>query len=167
MRFKEFLLNEGGFDDSGSDWFYGSMLLPSDAPDWTYAQPYPGDFKFLQSRWEKERKQGRKFHNLDLDGVLNTKFVGVYSNTMPEPGEGGWKHRPDTRPNLKIDFDAPMELQGHKKRADVYSVLTKSNDLLDMKEKLNKTFGKFEPKYAELSKDFDEPWVNKTRRKSK
>lgn len=163
MRFKEFLLSEAGFDDSGSDWFYGSMLLPSDAFDWTYAQPYPADFKFLQSRWEREREQGRKFHNLNLDSALKTKFVGVYSNTMPDADGPGWKNKPDSRDNIRVDWDAPMELTGHRKRADVSNVLTVSNNLLDLKEKLNKTFGKFEPKYYELPKDFDKRWRPKKR----
>lgn len=164
MRFIEFLLNEDGFDDSGSDWFYGSVLLPSDAPDWAYARPHPADFKFLQSRWERERKMGRKFHNLDLDDTLNTKFISVYSNTMPDAGDGFWKHKPDSRPNLKVDFNAPMDLHGHRKTADVANKLTKSNNLLDLKEKLDKLFGKFEPKPHEIPKDFDKPFTNKYER---
>lgn len=161
MRFKEFLLNEAGFSDSGSDWFYGNALLPSDAGDWAYAQPYPADFTILKSRWQKERDQwGRKFHNLDLDSVLKTKYMSVYSNTMPDVGNGFWKHAPDKRPNLKIDTDTKLQLTGIRKRADVSSVLYKSNDLIDDTNKLNTLFGKFEPSPHDLPTNFDEPWNN-------
>lgn len=158
---------EAGFSDSGSDWFYGSLLYPSDAFDWEDTIHEPQDFLFLQSRWEKEHKLGRKFHNIKLDGVLDTKFTSIYSNTMPEAGHGFWKHKPDTRPNITIDRDAPMKLQGTRRQADIASVLTKSNNLIDNKEKLDKLFGKYEPKLPELSKDFDKPWVHKKDKKSK
>lgn len=158
MRFKEFLLLEFGFADSGSDWFYGNYLYPSDAFDWEDAVHEPPDFKFLQSRWEREKKQGRKFYNLDVDKVLKTKFTSVYSNTMPEIGDGFWKHRPDNRPNLKIDFDAEIKLHGMRTSADSPDVLGTSNNLIDKKAELNKLFGKFEPKYYEIPKDFDKPW---------
>jgi hypothetical protein len=164
MRFKEFLLNEDGFSDSGSDWFFGNYLRPSDAFDWQYAQPHPADFLLVQSRWEKERKQGRKFHNMNLDGVLKTKFTSVYSNTMPDVGKGFWKHKPDTRPNVTVDTDAKMELKSYNKNYKSTKILTKSNDLVDKTDHLNKTFGHFEPKYVELPKDFDKPWKNKTGR---
>jgi hypothetical protein len=161
MRFKEFLVLEFGFSDSGSDWFYGNYLYPSDAFDWPYTFSEPADFKFLQRRWQNERKEGRKFHNLDVADTLDTKFVSVYSNTMPEAGDGFWKHKPDNRPNVTVDRNAPMKLQGHRKSADRPHVLTKSNNLIDKKSELNQLFGKFEPKYAEIPKDFDKPWTNK------
>jgi len=164
MRFKEFLLLEFGLADSGSDWFYGSFLLPSDAFDCEDAIHEPPDFKFLQSRWKRERKAGRKFHNLDLDKVLATKFVSIDSPTMPEAGEGGWKNRPDRRPNLRVDNDTKMKLIGTKKRgADPAAFLGKEhiNDGIDLKDRLNKLFGRFEPSYYELPKDFDQPWTNR------
>jgi hypothetical protein len=164
MKFKEFLLLEFGFSDSGSDWFYGNSLYPSDAFDWEDAVHEPPDFKFLQSRWKREHKQGRKFHNIDLDKALNTKFVSVYSNTMPGVGPGGWRHKPDKRPNVRVDFDADMKLHGIRKSAESPDVLSKSNNLIDKKDQLNKLFGKFEPKYYEIPADFDKPWTNKKRR---
>jgi hypothetical protein len=167
MTFKQFLLLEFGFSDSGSDWFYGNYLYPSDAFDWEDAAHEPPDFKFLQSRWKRERKQGRKFHNLDVDKVLKTKFVSVYSNTMPETRGGGWKHKPDKRSNLRVDFDAELKLHGLRKSADSPDLLGKANNLIDKKEELDRLFGPFEPKYPALSKDFDKPWTNKRPRKSK
>jgi hypothetical protein len=167
MKFKEFLLMEFGLSDAGSDWFYGNMLVPSDAFDWSYAFQEPPDFVFLKSRWKRERKMGRKFHNLDLDDTLKTKFTSVYSNTMPAASGPGWKNKPDNRANLRVDFDAPMKLHGTRKSADKPEHLHKVNDLVDLKEKLNKTFGKFEPKYYELPKDFDQKWVHKPENKSK
>lgn len=148
LKFKEWLLTEGGFDDSGSDWFYGSYLLPSDAFDWSYAWPYPADFYFLQSRWEKERKQGRKFHGLDLDNVLATKYTAIQSITMPEDAskEGFWQHREEVRDDWKVDFDAKIELMGIRKDASGRpAVLSVSNDLLDKKKELDARFGKIEP----------------------
>jgi hypothetical protein len=163
MRFKEFLLLEFGFSDSGSDWFYGSSLYPSDAFDWEDTFHEPQDFKLLQSRWKREKALGRKFHNLDVQKTLDTKFTSVYSNTMPDTDDGFWKHRADDRPNLTIDSDAPLELRGFGKTHKHVNILTKSNNLLDRKKELNQLFGKFEPKYPKLSKDFDEPWVNKSK----
>jgi hypothetical protein len=159
MRFKEFLLVEFGFSDSGSDWFYGSYLYPSDAFDWEDAVHAPPDFKFLKSRWERERKLGRKFYNLDIDKVLASKFTSVYSNTMPEAGEGQWKHRPDTRPNLTVDADARLDLHGIRKTAESPFKLSKSNNLIDNTDKLNKMFGKFEPKYPAAASD--RPFTNR------
>lgn len=150
-------LHEAGFSDAGSDWFYGASLLPSDAFDWEDAAHEPPDFKFLQSRWKRESRAGRKFHNIDLGGVLKTKFVGVYSNNMPS-ADGVWKHSED-RPNLRIDPDAEMRLQGVRRSADEPNLLRKHNDLLDKKKELDRLFGEFKPKYYELPDDFDEPWV--------
>lgn len=167
MRFKDFLFLEFGFSDAGSDWFYGNYLYPSDAFDWPYAVTEPADYKFLQSRWEKEKKQGRKFHNLDVDKTIDQKFTSVYSNTMPEAGHGFWKHSSKERPNLTIDNDAPMKLQGHRKQADKPHVLTKSNNLIDKKADLDRLFGKFEPRYPEVPDDFDKPWTNKYEKSSR
>lgn len=161
MKFKEFLLLEFGFSDSGSDWFYGNSLYPSDAFDWEDAVHEPPDFKFLQVRWKREKKLGRKFYNLDVDKTLKSKFTSVYSNTMPDAGFGFWKHKKDSKANLTIDNDADLELIGHGKTHKKVTILRKSNDLIDNKEKLDNLFGKFEPKYPELSKDFDKPWKNK------
>lgn len=160
MGFKKWLLLENEVADSGSDWFYGISLLPSDAFDWAYAQPHPADFKFLQSRWDRERDEGRKFHNLDLDGVLKTKFTSVHSETMPASHGEGWKHKPDTRSNLTIDTNAELELRGYGKHSRHINKLTICNHLLDMKDKLNHLFGEFKPKYPTLPDNFDEPWVH-------
>lgn len=155
MRFKDFLITEAGFSDSGSDWFYGNYLYPSDAFDWEDAIHEPQDFKFVQSRWDKEHKMGRKFHNIDLPKVTGTKFVGVYSNTMPDAGDEPWKHKPDGRPNLRIDTDADVKVQGIRKKADKPDFPT-ANNLVDLTDRLNKLFGKFEPHYADLPTNFDE-----------
>ena len=133
-------------------------MYPSDAFDWEDAVHEPPDFKFLLSRWKKEKKQGRKFYNLDIDKTLKSKSTSVYSNTMPDLGDGFWKHKSDSRPNLTIDNDAKLELIGPGKTHKDVNVISKSNKLIDNKEKLNKLFGKFVPKYPELSKDFDKPW---------
>lgn len=156
MNFKEWLvINEDGGDDD-SDWFYGSYLRPSDAFDWPDAWPYPADFMFLQSRWKKERALGRKFYNIDLDDVLKTKYISIYSNTMPN--EGWWVNKEDSGPNLTVDFDAKLELRGVSKSADVADVLWKINPVVDKTKELNKLFGNFEPKYYEVPADFDKPW---------
>ena len=80
---------------------------------------------------------------------------------MPDAGFGFWKHKKDSKANLTIDNDADLELIGHGKTHKKVTILRKSNDLIDNKEKLDNLFGKFEPKYPELSKDFDKPWKNK------
>jgi hypothetical protein len=146
LKFKEWLLNEDGFDDSGSDWFYGSYLRPSDAFDWSYAWPYPGDFYFLQSRWRNEREEGRKFHGLDLDKVLATKFVSIQSNTMPDDKPGFWVHSEKERPDWTVVTHPEVELIGIQKDPNGRpAVLSVSNDLLDKKKELDARFGKIEP----------------------
>jgi hypothetical protein len=156
MRLKTYLLNEAGAD-SGSDWFYGNMLLPSDAFDWQYAQPYPSDFLLLQSRWKKEKIQGRKFHNLDLKNVLKTKFTSIYSNTMPD---GPWKHQADIRPNLTIDNNAKLEVRGINKSASADTILYKTNPMIDKSDDLDRLFQKFEAKYPKMP-NFNKPWRHK------
>jgi len=163
MRFSEWLFSEAslGGGDPGSAWFFGNYLLPSDAFDWAQAASEPAELKFVDARWKLEKEQGRKFLNLDLPKVNRQKFVSVYSNTMPDGSEEGWKHRPDGRPNLKIDHDAKYELQGIRHSASVSAVLGTSNPDIDRKAELNRLFGQFEPKYYEIPKDFDQPWVHK------
>ncbi len=163
MRFKEFLMMEdsGGSShgDSGSDWFFGNSIYPSDALDWIYDISHPNNFLFLKSRWKKERDDwGRKFHNIDVEDTIRKKFTSVSSNTMPESGSGFWRHSNSDRPNVDVDTDAKLELVGLRKTADVPSVLHKVNPLIDKTDELNKLFGKFEPSHGELPVNFDKPW---------
>ena len=163
MRFKEFLMLESGGDsghnDSGSDWFYGNSLYPSDAFDWDWDISHPHFFLFLQSRWKKERDEwGRKFHNLDVQDTLNKKFTSISSNTMPSTDGGFWRHSSKERPNINVDTDAELELIAHGKTAKVPTVLWKCNKLLDKTDELNRIFGKFEPAHNELPTNFDKPW---------
>jgi len=163
LSFKEWLnhteqkLHEAGFNDAGSDWFYGSYLLPSDAFDWQYAYPYPQDYLFLQSRWNGDRKLGRKFINMDIDPIINQKFVSLKSNNMP--GEHSWENQPDRpdRPDVSVIHDDWMGLIGVGKKSDDINKLVVSNDLLDMTDKLNRIFGKFTPKYTQEAED--SPWI--------
>lgn len=165
MTFKEFLLREDLNADPGSSWFYGNQLLPSDAYDGAESFAEPAEMKFLQTRWNLEKKLGRKFDNIDLKNWEGRKFTSVYSNTMPDCGDGFWKHDPTERPNLRIDHDAQLELQGHRVRADIANILWKINPMIDKEDELNRIFGEFKPKYYEIPKDFDEPWTNKYERK--
>lgn len=162
MRFKEFLIMEsggGGHADSGSDWFYGNSLYPSDAFDWIYDISHPSQFAFLKARWKKERDEWkRKFYNLDVQDTLNKKFTSLTSITMPEPDGGFWRHSEKERPNIKVDNDAELELIGSGKTAKVPSVLWKSNPKIDKTDELNKIFGKFEPSHNELPTNFDKNW---------
>lgn len=165
-EFKEWLnrklLSEAGFNDSGSDWFFGGYLYPSDAFDWQYAQPHPGDYFLLQSRWKGDREFGRKFINMDIDPVIKQKFTALHSLTMPGgDGAGFWQHKNDERPNVEVVQDAKLFLMDRGKKSDDIQKLVLSNNLLDKKEELNKLFGKFTPKYYNLPNDFDEPWSNK------
>lgn len=162
MRFKDFLLVESGFGDSGSDWFYGGSLYPSDAFDWADTCQHPGDFLLLQKRWEKEKNLWkRKFHNIKLDDVLKTKYTSIRSNTMPDAADGFWKHRKSDRPNVVVDFDAKMQIVGYGKTADNSKLLKPVTSDFDKTKELNRLFGKFEPQYSELSPDFDKPWIHK------
>lgn len=155
MRFKEFLLLESG--DSGSDWFYGNSVYPSDAFDWPDQWSYPADFVFLQSRWKRERDEwGRKFHGLDPQSTIDNKFVSVQSVTMPNNDK--WIHSKKERKNLEVNHNAKMQLMGVKKNSNVSAVLSKKNNLLDRTDELNKLFGKFTPTFANLPSNFDTPW---------
>lgn len=162
MGFKQWLILEDG--DEGSDWFYGSSLYPTDASDWRDAAGDPSEMSLLQSRWKKERDDwGRKFHGLEPQTTIDQKFISIYSNTMPEAGDGHWKHRADDRPNLKIDNDAKLALNAFRTRADVSSVVYKSNPLVDKTDELNKLFGEFKPNDPDLPTNFDEPWLPSTK----
>jgi hypothetical protein len=158
--FKEWVNNkiflEAGFSDSGSDWFFGNYLLPSDAYDWSYARQYPSDYFFLQSRWKKDIENGRKFINMNIEPTLQDKFVDIKSNTMPD--EKPWIHRPDDRPNLSIDYDAKLMLMGIGKNSTDINKLVKCNDLLDKTDQLNKLFGKFTSSIEQEA--VDKPWLN-------
>ncbi len=158
MKFREWLITESG-DDSGSDWFYGNSIYPTDAGDWTYDYPHPSDFALLQGRWKQERDLwGRKFHGFNPQTTIGAKFTSVYSNTMPDASDKGWKHSDKERPNLTIDKNAKLELHAIRKKADIGSVINKVNDLIDKTDDLNRIFGKFEPSPHELPINFDEPW---------
>jgi len=164
MSFKEWLakkekvLSEAGFDDSGSDWFFGSYLYPTDAFDWQYAQPYPGDYLFLQSRWKMDREAGRKFINMDIDPIINQHFTTIKSNTMPGEKEEFWTHRPDSRPNLIIDNKAELFLRGYGQRADDIIQKIIGPDQSIKTNELNRMFGKITLKYT-LAAD-DSPWTS-------
>lgn len=162
MRFKQFLLNEDLSADDGSHWFYGSQLFPSDAYDWPEAYPSPAEMKFLLARWDKEKKLGRKFINIDQKNASKQKFTSVYSATMPDSSNEPWKHKSDSRSNLEIDRNAHLELQGHRTRAEIANILWKPNPQIDNEKQLNKLFGKFKPNPYNLPDDFDkEPWKHK------
>jgi len=163
--FKEWLaekrkkvIAEAGFDDSGSDWFFGSYLYPTDAFDWQYAQPYPGDYLFLQSRWKMDREAGRKFIGMDIDPIIKQHFTTLKSNTMPGSKEEFWTHRPDYRPNVTVDTNSELFLRGVGKDAHDINKLVRSNDLLNKTDELNKMFGKITPKYTLAA--HDQPWTH-------
>lgn len=159
MRFKEFLMLEHEIDDSGSDWFYGNSLYPSDAYDWKHDANEPISFALLQGRWKKERDEwGRKFYNIDVQDTLDKKFTSIYSNTMPSPDGGFWRHSDKERPNIEVDNDASMKVIGQGKTAKIAAVLYKCNPLLDKTEELNQIFGEFKPSFPELATNFDKPW---------
>lgn len=157
MRFKEFLINESGDSDSGSDWFYGNSTYPTDAFDYEDQFSSPADFLFLQSRWRKERDNwGRKFYGLDPTSTIKNKFTSIESDNMPDNEK--WVHSDSERANFKINNNADLKLIGIGKSSKLNDLLWKKNDLLDKTDELNKTFGKFEPNFGNLSPDFDKPW---------
>jgi len=152
MQFKKWLLlNEAGFEGGGEEWFFGNLLLPSDAFDWQYAHPFPSDFFLMKKRWKKDREHGRKFINIDLEDVLNTKFTSIHSRQLPDNER--WTHKPDGGPILDVDFNA--DIRPVLKAPDKWL----TNKDFDRNDELNSKFGKFTPKYYELPKDFDEPWI--------
>ena len=162
MQFKQFLLNEDLDADAGSSWFYGNQLFPSDAYDMAQAYSVPPEVQFMKNRWKLEKKLGRKFINIDYPKEERYKFTSIYSKTMPEAGGSeGWKHKPDSGPNLEIDHDANYELHGHRTRADISKILWKPNPMINNEKELNKLFGKFEPNPYNLPDDFDKPWKHK------
>jgi len=162
-KFKDWLITEDDTDD-GSNWFYGNSLYPTDADDWQYDISNPQNYLFLQSRWKKERDEwGRKFHGLDPSKTIKGKFTSVYSKTMPDLSDNGWKHNPKEKSDLEIDKNAEiLIIADRKNNAKVNSVSNKSNNLIDRTEELNKTFGEFKPCMWQLPTNFDEPWSRYT-----
>lgn len=165
MKFKEFMLMEdgGGGGGEGEGDFFGNYLYPSDAFDWSDFIGNPQAIAFIEKRWKRDHDSGRKFHNIDYDGVQNTRFDAVHSETMPD-GEKKWVHEPDSRPNLKVSR-GKMRFLGVGKTADMHVELTKEMPHLDRTSEFNKLFGEFKPKYPTLSGDFDKPWKRKYERK--
>lgn len=158
--FKEWINNkiflEGGFEDSGSDWFFGNYLYPTDAHDWSYARQYPADYFFLQSRWKKDVKNGRKFINMNIEPTLKDKYIDIKSNTMPD--EKPWVHKSDDKPNLSVDYDAKLMMMGIGKNSTDINKLVKCNNLLDKTDQLNKLFGKFNSSIQPEA--VDKPWLD-------
>ncbi len=163
MRFRDFLLMEdGGGEGGGEGDFFGNYLYPSDAFDWSDFIGSPQDIAFIEKRWKRDHDSGRKFYNIDYEGVQRMAFTSVHSETMPD-GEKKWVHKPDSRPNLKVST-GKMKFLGIGKSADMQGQLTKKMPGLDKSAEFNKLFGEFVPKYPTLSDDFDKPW--KTRYES-
>lgn len=97
MRFKHWLLTED-FHASDSD-LTGDAMLPTNAGDYAYANNSPVEHNWLQWKWDQEKKQGRSFHNIDVDEFIKRGYVSVQSMSMPDKR---WRHRNDSSPNLAV-----------------------------------------------------------------
>lgn len=155
MTFKEFLIMESG-GDSGSDFFYGLQLLPSDAFDFTPASSFPAELQLLKNRWKTEKEQGRKFTNIDYDKFQGLGFTSVESSDAPGTNPGFWRHRPDRGSSLKVNHHQKLQSIGIGKNSKA-ELLAKCNKIFDID--LNQIFGdKGTGTSPILPKDFDKPF---------
>jgi len=102
--FKEWLLKEDIANDLAAD---GDLMHPTNAGDAMYAFSEPVEFSWLQWKWGQERKQGRKFINIDIDEFDKKGFIAIQSNDMPDTSPGFWQHKesdtPSTTPHKHFD----------------------------------------------------------------
>lgn len=96
MSFKAWLIKED-FAATDSD-LTGDAMYPTSAGDYAYAANSPTEHSWLQWKWDQERKQGRKFYNINQKEFEKRGYLTMKSITMPEKE---WKHQKDSRPNLK------------------------------------------------------------------
>jgi hypothetical protein len=101
MTFKEWLLLEDM--SAGDDDLTGDLFYPTQAGDYVYATNDPHEHRWLQWKWDQERKQGRKFHNIDQQEFEKRGYSNVHSPLMPEAGSGHWKHRANERKTLEVE----------------------------------------------------------------
>jgi|APSaa5957512535_1039671.scaffolds.fasta_scaffold28798_4 hypothetical protein len=97
MKFKEWLINEDGFgggSGGGSSW---DLLYPTIAGDYASAVSEPLEHYFLQWKWDRgtDPDIGRVLHNIKNDDFQRVDYSSVESTTMPDAGEGFWKHKED------------------------------------------------------------------------
>ncbi len=97
MRFKNWLITED-FHASDSNQI-GDALYPTNAGDYAYAANDPSEHSWLQWKWDQEKKEGRKFFNIDQEEFDKRGYVALKSLTMPDDR---WKHRSEQRPNISV-----------------------------------------------------------------
>lgn len=136
--FREWLLTE-----ADSSEFFQDVLTPSNADSWSAAVTSPVEMKQLKYRWGKEKKEGRKFHNIDLDSISKIKYLDMQSRSMPDAGPGFWTHRADDgRPDVVGVEDSDLDLYGiapnSKSRNVLHTSISKHIDY-----GLDKKFGTF------------------------
>lgn len=154
MNFKEWLLSEeaaGGADN----FFYKLSLYPSDGFDGGEAFVDPKDVWALQQRWVIEKKQGRKFINLDRDDYESKKYVTLHSLNMPEVDSKFWRHRNDDRPNFKAE-KTDMEYLGVSSTGKMPKIISKLSPVVDID--LDGIFGDRPGQESKISDDFDNPF---------
>lgn len=152
MIFKEWLLLE---DDDASQFFYALTLYPSDAFDGANAFNDPAEVWSMQTRWEIESRNGRKFHNIDKKEYSSKKYNSINSPTMPSVNGGFWRHRSSERPNLELK-PTDLKFVGYGKTGDRKNFLSKRNK--DLKFDLKNIFGDEGKDLISIDKKFDKPF---------
>lgn len=112
MGFKEWLIKED-FGATDSD-LTGDAMYPTNAGDYAYAANNPVEHSWLQWKWDQEKKQGRKFHNIDQKEFEKRGYATLHSITMPDKE---WKHSSDKRPNMKLEKISDLDLIGIGKKS--------------------------------------------------
>lgn len=164
----ESVLNEGDFLGTG---FH---LYPTIAPDWTRSTDSAKQIKLVRDRWEKEDRENRlSFKNINLDDFKKLPFKAVSSKSLPEVGDGFWKHKEDDweESSVKVSEIDDLENYGVAKKADQKLSLEKSQQtshpfgdqsVEPPNYKLSQVFGDNPPQRGPtLPDDFDEPWIKR------
>ena len=144
--FKDWLLNEDGFGDSGGNSW--DLLYPTRAGDYTRISSSPLDHFFLQWKWRRGEELGRVLHNIDNDEFQERGYVSL-SSSIPDEKDEFWKHKEDKSNEGSIKPCFHKDLQWI-----VQGKTSKDVSMTDHPE-LNKHWSKLGSTGYEADKDLD------------
>lgn len=135
--FKQWLIKEDIAHDLDAT---GDLFYPTTGGEYLYASSEPMEHWWLQYRWDQEKSQGRKFHNIDQKEFDQRKYVTIQSTEMPDAGDGFWEHKPKNKPSVKIVKFADFVSKGVAKDSKTPKIL-KGKPLVKIQYNWKNIFG--------------------------
>lgn len=159
MSFRRYLAESAGD-------FFQYPLRPSQADTWSAAVNSASSIDSLRSKWKSERdgKEGRPLHNIDLAALMKVPFISMKSAHLPGTGPGHDPHREDSGPSIRAvdsEFGVLAPAPGGNAR------IVPEPGVPDLPDNLDALFGPAPPPPGDLPSDFDEPWVRPADRPSR